>query len=90
MWLIVHEKNEPIRLGITRKPSCERLPNLEGVSYHTISHGLVDFNGQNFHSIDLLLQPYMKESEPKGCIYHTNKDVQPSAKIEWLDATKAF
>ena len=55
MWLIVYEKNEPKRLGITRKPSCERLPNLEGVLYHTISHGLVDFNGQNSHSIDLLL-----------------------------------
>ncbi len=36
MWLIIHEKNEPIRLGITRKPSCERSPNLEGVLYHTI------------------------------------------------------
>ena len=55
MWLIIHEKNEPIRLGIARKPSCERFPNSEGVLYHTISHGLVDFNGQNFHSIDLLL-----------------------------------
>ena len=30
-------------------------PNSEGVLYRTISHGLVDFNGQNFHSIDLLL-----------------------------------
>ena len=27
-------------------------------------------------------EPYMKESEPKGCIYHTNKDVQPFAKFE--------
>ena len=53
---IVHEKNEPIHLGITRKPSCERSPNSEGVLYHTIiSHGLLDFNGQNSHSIDLLL-----------------------------------
>ena len=42
MWLIIHEKNEPICLGITRKPFCERLPNSEGVLYHTtISHGLV-------------------------------------------------
>ncbi len=32
----------------------------------------------------------MKESEPSDCMYHTNKDVQPSAKIEWLDTTKAF
>ena len=53
MWLIIDEKNEPIRLGITRKPFCERSANLEGVLYHTISHGLVDFNGQNFHEIDL-------------------------------------
>ena len=53
MWLIIHEKNEPIRLGIARKPSCERSLNSEGVLYHTISHGLVDFNGQNFHEIDL-------------------------------------
>ena len=27
-------------------------------------------------------EPYMKESEPNDCMYHTNKDVQPSAKIE--------
>ena len=27
-------------------------------------------------------EPYMKESEPNDCIYNTNKDVQPSAKIE--------
>ena len=83
MWLIINEKNEPIRLGIARKPSCERSANSEGILYHTISHGLVDFNGQNFHSIDLYYyEPYMKESGPKDCMYHTNKDVQPSAKIE--------
>ena len=55
MWLIIHEKNEPIRLRITRKPFSERSPNSEGVLYHTISHGLVDFNGQNLHSIDLFI-----------------------------------
>jgi len=32
----------------------------------------------------------MKESEPNDCMYHANKDVQPSTKIEMADNTKTF
>ena len=41
IWLIIHEKNEPICLGITRKPFCERSPNSEG---GFVSHNITWFS----------------------------------------------
>ena len=31
MWLIINEKNEPIRLSIARKPSCELLQRMDAL-----------------------------------------------------------
>ena len=44
IWLNACQKNGPISLGITCKPSLRRFVQNRLNSHHTVSHGLVHFN----------------------------------------------